>query len=49
MSGIQKDKLANEWLIAITEVFAQKRMEYAPIDEPCDKWLEDIIFHIENM
>lgn len=32
-----------EWLKAVVESFAQKRTEIAPIDEPCDAWLEDLI------
>jgi hypothetical protein len=43
--GIGKDKeilLANEWLIAVVESFAQKRRYIAPIDEPCHEWLNDL-------
>lgn len=38
----QKNQLANAWLIAVTESFAQRRLDIAPIDEPCDGWLADL-------
>lgn len=38
----QKDQIASKWLIAVTESFAQKRLDIAPIDEPCDAWLNDL-------
>lgn len=31
------------WLKAVVESFAQRRPDIAPIDEPCEKWLEDLI------
>lgn len=37
-----KNKLAQHWLIAVTESFAQFRPHIAPIDEPCDRWLNDL-------
>lgn len=37
-----KNKLAEKWLIAVTESFAQRRPDLAPIDEPCDGWLRDL-------
>lgn len=39
----QKNRLGFKWLIAVVESFAQKRLETAPIDEPCDAWIEDLI------
>jgi len=39
----QKNRLADAWLIAVTESFAQRRLEIAPIDEPCDGWLSDLL------
>ena len=38
----QKNQLADAWLIAVTESFAQRRLDIAPIDEPCDGWLNDL-------
>ncbi len=38
----EKVELASHWLLAVVESFAQKRPEVAPIDEPCEQWLEDI-------
>ncbi|MBQ7606484.1 MAG: hypothetical protein IJU76_00630 [Desulfovibrionaceae bacterium] len=38
-----KQNLAYLWLNALVESFCQKRVEIAPIDKPCDKWLEDLI------
>lgn len=47
----QKNKLGYKWLVAIVESFSQKRLNIAPIDEPCDAWINDLIsimneFHI---
>lgn len=39
----QKNQLAYMWLVAIVESFAQHRLEIAPIDEPCDSWINDLI------
>lgn len=39
----QKFILAKEWLKATVETFSRKRAAIAPIDEPCDGWLEDLI------
>lgn len=39
----QKNILAYRWLVAIVESFAQKRLDVAPIDEPCDAWINDLI------
>jgi hypothetical protein len=34
--------VAKHWLIAVVESFGQKRPNLAPIDEPCDQWLDDL-------
>ena len=39
----QRNELGHNWLVAIVESFAQKRLEVAPIDEPCDAWINDLI------
>ncbi|MDD6826984.1 MAG: hypothetical protein PUE12_12895 [Oscillospiraceae bacterium] len=38
-----KNELAGHWLIAVVESFAQRRLEIAPIDEPCEAWVQDLI------
>lgn len=38
-----KKAIAYRWIKAVVESFAQKRPDIAPIDEPCDAWLEDLI------
>lgn len=43
VEGVSKQKLAYKWLCAVVESFAQKRRKIAPIDEPCEEWLKDII------
>ncbi len=42
------DVLGRRWVVAVVETFARKRLEYAPIDEPCDEWLRDIIKMLEE-
>ncbi|MDO5336323.1 MAG: hypothetical protein Q4E89_02510 [Eubacteriales bacterium] len=37
------DRIASRWLIAVVESFAQRRLEMAPIDEPCEAWVQDLI------
>ena len=39
----QMDELGFRWLVALVESFAQKRLDMAPIDEPCDVWINDLI------
>lgn len=39
----QKNDLGYKWLLAVVESFAQRRLEVAPIDEPCDAWIQDLI------
>ena len=43
LSSIQKNELGYRWLVALVESFAQKRRNLAPIDEPCDDWVNDLI------
>lgn len=38
-----KKRIAYHWVKAVAESFAQRRPDMAPIDEPCDVWLEDLI------
>ena len=40
---IKLNELAYRWLRAVVESFGQRRLEIAPIDEPCDEWLNDLI------
>ena len=37
------DSFAQSWLKAVVESFARKRLDIAPIDEPCDDWLLDLV------
>lgn len=39
----QRDRIAGRWLIAVVESFAQRRPDMAPIDEPCEAWVQDLI------
>lgn len=43
---ISKSELAHigkRWLLAVVESFSQRRLEIAPIDEPCEAWVQDLI------
>lgn len=42
VSEQDKPHLAKEWLTAVVESFARKRLDIAPIDEPCEGWLMDL-------
>lgn len=42
LEAAEKDQLADRWLVAVVESFAQRRPDIAPIDEPCDGWLNDL-------
>lgn len=44
----EKVELANEWIKAVVETFSRKRIDIAPIDEPCDGWLEDLLGLLNN-
>ena len=37
----QRSALPKAWLKAVAESFGRKRLDIAPIDEPCDVWLAD--------
>lgn len=41
--GIKSSDIASAWLTAYTESLAQKRREVAPIDEPCQLWISDLL------
>lgn len=43
----QKNALGYRWLAAVVESFAQRRPRLAPIDEPCDAWINDLISVLE--
>ena len=43
LTPIQKDELGYKWLVAMVESFSQKRLDTAPIDEPCECWINDLI------
>lgn len=42
-------KLAKAWLIAVAETFGRRRLSAAPIDEPCEAWLGDLIKWLESV
>ena len=39
---IDRDKFSRDWLVAFAESLCQKRRTQAPIDEPCDAWVESL-------
>lgn len=39
----QLNRIASRWLMAVVESFAQRRPDIAPIDEPCEAWVKDLI------
>lgn len=43
----KRDEFGKRWLVAVVETFARKRLYIAPIDEPCEDWLRDILQLIE--
>lgn len=43
LESAHRQKLGFRWLTALVESFAQRRLEIAPIDEPCDAWVTDLI------
>jgi len=47
LSSGEKKILGQKWLVAVVESFAQKRLTLAPIDEPCDAWIGDLISALE--
>lgn len=48
LSEDEKKALANKWVIDTIESFSRRRTDIAPIDEPCDGWLTDLISLIDN-
>lgn len=42
LSDDQKNSLAWEWVKTVVETFSRKRTELAPLDEPCEEWLQDL-------
>jgi hypothetical protein len=47
----EKDKieLGKRWIIATAESFGQKRLNIAPIDEPCDTWLDSLLTVLNSL
>lgn len=43
-----KNRLGYQWLKSVVESFAQRRHQIAPIDEPCDAWISDLISILNN-
>ena len=39
---LDRNAFAKDWLTAVVESFARKRLDIAPIDEPCESWLNDL-------
>lgn len=48
ISGSDLDSLGKRWLLAVVESFSQRRLEIAPIDEPCEAWVQDLIKRLES-
>lgn len=40
---LQLNEIGKRWMTAVVESFAQRRREMAPIDEPCEAWIQDLI------
>ena len=43
LSEAQLNELGRYWIVAIAESIGQKRPHVAPIDEPCDAWLDSLL------
>lgn len=41
-------RIGYEWVNAVVETFSRKRIDIAPIDEPCFDWLEDLAKRLEE-
>ncbi len=41
-------RIGYEWVNAVVETFSRKRIDLAPIDEPCFDWLEDLAKRLEE-
>lgn len=46
--GVTEEALSKAWLVAYTESLAQKRRSVAPIDEPCNIWLKDLLALLQD-
>lgn len=42
------ETFAKDWLIAFTETLCQKRRAIAPVDEPCNAWVGDLLGSLEE-
>ena len=40
------DEFLRQWFLAFTESICQERREIAPIDEPCDRWVADLLIRL---
>lgn len=47
INAAQLDGIGEKWLTAVVESFAQRRSEIAPIDEPCEAWIQDLIKRLQ--
>ncbi len=47
--SLSREDFAAAWLTAYVESLAQKRRTVAPIDEPCQVWLEDLILLLKAL
>ena len=43
----EKIALANKWVKDTIESFSRRRTGIAPIDEPCEGWLTDLIYLLD--
>ena len=46
---ISESTLMSEYLVAYAETLALRRPDLAPIDEPADRWLEDLLKVLESL
>ena len=49
VSKQNRASLAQAWLVAVAESFGRKRLPMAPIDEPCETWLKDLVSWLETV
>lgn len=47
ISKSELDIISERWLLAVVESFAQRRLDMAPIDEPCEAWVKDLLGKLE--
>lgn len=48
LSELQLKELGNRWIVAVAESLGQKRPDIAPIDEPCDAWIDSLILILQK-